>query len=628
MSSNNNNKHNNTSCSVAIEGIEIPTSFDEDILYKGLVMLHMSMPHNKFNSIWQSDKFWHEFNHRNRCSPKQVASMLAVLFGTKEAREHYCMNIDTANFSYRRQPILTILEQVFIDIRSNCKVPELHCIKNFNNNTNNGKFILQGAYLITVDLNLQHFASKIMHSSWLEKLEQKYLDYCKSEMEGYDSAVVNTHLLWLPECSVFYTVFGRAPLEMEYYKTNEVNERLNFLVWEGLDDDTKLRLAKLQYTMVPLPDTWLKFDMDLLQFDKTGIVAKVSEIVTVTPPDIPQHNYTIYNAVHYSFIHPDVPFVSSKVSKTEDFRELLFAASTFGNKTKQYLPGDTAFLTKQHIQDEDVYVVDIDNVTQPVMFNVQVMENDGSLNFIHTTIKVTKSQDSAFQKSTIEFARMIASRQGNGKGVRTSDGNRGLMHTMGIHRHNAKLKTFSDNKMARTDGYTYTTFIDNLQSQIAYHLPNVLPLAAQHESSRGLTNNLREHPGSMVAQDNFMPCAFTISFDFASAQHTDFRDGSMGVYIFFQDDNTVQVSDGYFLFGNLMAIVDGKIKKGVAVKLVPGLMIAFDGRMIRHGTTRCHHKCPIYGIHTCSNAITMRSVPTGRPIQAAATIDTDIDVTT
>ena len=58
---------------------------------------------------------------------------------------------------------------------------------------------------------------------------------------------------------------------------------------------------------------------------------------------------------------------------------------------------------------------------------------------------------------------------------------------------------------------------------------------------------------------------------------------------------------------NLSLEVEGVKYNGVAVKLVDGLMITFDGRMIRHGTTICDHVGPIHGFHIAANGISMRS---------------------
>ena len=68
---------------------KVPVSFDESIIYGGLVDLYMCQP-KKISSIGNKcSNFWNDFEQRNKCLGKNASKMLCTLFVNKANRESH-----------------------------------------------------------------------------------------------------------------------------------------------------------------------------------------------------------------------------------------------------------------------------------------------------------------------------------------------------------------------------------------------------------------------------------------------------------------------------------------------------------------------------------------------------------
>ncbi len=121
----------------------------------------------------------------------------------------------------------TILHQVdnlLQTFDNNIEWPMLHHHYDLHQNKHDGLFILDGVYLLHVKMNVKFFNKKLAHSTWFDSLSKSYKKHCKEEtMNDYETLTLDTYLLWIPKSSSFYSFCATAPLEMEQYKTNEVN---------------------------------------------------------------------------------------------------------------------------------------------------------------------------------------------------------------------------------------------------------------------------------------------------------------------------------------------------------------------------------------------------------------------
>lgn len=137
------------------------------------------------------------------------------------------------------------------------------------------------------------------------------------------------------------------------------------------------------------------------------------------------------------------------------------------------------------------------------------------------------------------------------------------------------------------------------------YFPIELSTMMQSEYSRGITSNIYDHPCNNLSNPVEGPCSISTSANFATPQHLDIRDGSLSIFGWLHIG--IPISSGYFLLGNLKVTVQGKEYNGLAIKLVDGLLITGDGRMLRHGTTTSDFNGTIFGYQFAANGITMSS---------------------
>ena len=65
----------------------IPPSFDESMIYNQHVSMYLRLPMRIKQGSNMINRFWKDFQRRNRCNLKQVAKMICVLFSRKADRD-------------------------------------------------------------------------------------------------------------------------------------------------------------------------------------------------------------------------------------------------------------------------------------------------------------------------------------------------------------------------------------------------------------------------------------------------------------------------------------------------------------------------------------------------------------
>lgn len=79
-------------------------------------------------------------------------------------------------------------------------------------------------------------------------------------------------------------------------------------------------------------------------------------------------------------------------------------------------------------------------------------------------------------------------------------------------------------------------------------------------------------------------CTNNVSCDLENASHYDVGDGSIG-YSIWVELVPGEASNWFFVLPNILINVGGTTFQGIAIKLFHGVCIAWDGRVIRHGTS-------------------------------------------
>src|SRR5687768_4135742 len=126
-------------------------------------------------------------------------------------------------------------------------------------------------------------------------------------------------------------------------------------------------------------------------------------------------------ADHYSMIHPSTPLCTSSVKNRKSFHSLLFFPPTFRRHCKQYLPGDIQTLMKKQVIKENILVIDLDLEDSKHIFNVDVMQSDGTFSSLHTTIKIARCLETEYLQNVKAFGKIVAATSASG--VRKIDGN-------------------------------------------------------------------------------------------------------------------------------------------------------------------------------------------------------------
>jgi hypothetical protein len=196
---------------------------------------------------------------------------------------------------------------------------------------------------------------------------------------------------------------------------------------------------------------------------------------------------------------------------------------------------------------------------------------------------IGKDCDQMLNQIHAGHCRMVARRYGHGGKARAGKGNLGCMHPVGTH-----INTKGD--MCQ---YVTSSGCEDLPilraavtacSRLAgVAVPGVLRVAQDLEDDAGM----QRLPG-MDGCDHFGHVTHTLdlSVNLSSASHYDVNDASQGFSIWTEDEPGT-TKNWYFVLPNLVGTFpDSDCEyKGIAIKLSHGVLVSWDGRLIRHCTS-------------------------------------------
>jgi hypothetical protein len=107
---------------------------------------------------------------------------------------------------------------------------------------------------------------------------------------------------------------------------------------------------------------------------------------------------------------------------------------------------------------------------------------------------------------------------------------------------------------------------------------SILPTMKHIETQAGRS------PSTVMGGDFSPSCSMDISCNLANSSHYDVGDGSVG-YSIWIEKKPGDASNWYFVLPNILVEYKQKTYNGIAIKLHHGISIAWDGRVIRHGTS-------------------------------------------
>lgn len=99
-----------------------------------------------------------------------------------------------------------------------------------------------------------------------------------------------------------------------------------------------------------------------------------------------------------------------------------------------------------------------------------------------------------------------------------------------------------------------------------------------------IENQAGRSPDNTMGGANGPACSMNISSNLGNATHFDVSDASVG-YSVWTELVPGSATNWYFVLPNIVIKHEGRSYNGVAIKLFHGVAIAWDGRIIRHGTS-------------------------------------------
>jgi len=178
----------------------------------------------------------------------------------------------------------------------------------------------------------------------------------------------------------------------------------------------------------------------------------------------------------------------------------------------------------------------------------------------------------------------------------------GPMHALGMH-----VDLFNHNRL---DPVHYGG-TQGMVSEINDFAKSILPLLKKrfHWEYKVMQQGLHsfdEVSPSYLGGSDGISLSINVSHNFANSSHYDSLDYGPSIVLWVMDEVASKNCDQYLVFNNVVQTVENKEgKRGLMVKISDGMIMSFQGSLLRHGTTiRCDavtgSLCPsgdIFGIH-------------------------------
>jgi hypothetical protein len=176
--------------------------------------------------------------------------------------------------------------------------------------------------------------------------------------------------------------------------------------------------------------------------------------------------------------------------------------------------------------------------------------------------------------------RMVSSEKG-GTGARAGNGDLGGMHPIGsrINKDWEHVQYVTSSGEAAVPVLSKAVEAASILASVA--IPAALRVMQDFENDSGM----QHFPGMSGGR-----CRVTLSMDMsinlANSSHYDVNDASQGFTIW-TEDHPSSTQDWYFVLPNMKGKFPGTDRdyNGIAIKLSDGVLIGWDGRLIRHGTS-------------------------------------------
>ncbi len=518
-------------------------------------------------------------------------------------------------------------------------------------------YVSNTAVLLNCNVDILQFGALLHGPNFIDVL---YNDYCcktgdaLTSRDSFEelvslSEVMPVTLLLLPGLNVFYHFKARTFIDCARVSGEKVagsttpgRMRKKMKVADALDLPRIDEMLDLLIALVPLPLHWLRLDLnnDPLEYancvvDSVDFVIRVELDATVTTPPLStaaattSHTSTsstallqthtplpicvpTYHAQHLSPYSMLCPLIEGKYPR-RIYQQVIRDSnrSTMKAHTRQYVSGDTFFLSSEAIAEQNILVTEPNGAnTNGLDVCVTVLDHDNKDTGIHSVIKVRFAPDDCNLVKEAVLLGHEMKRNPKIAQVRDTDGSDGCMFAFGLRNseRNAGLGEFVATTALSKFYADRKHFVLHFSEVAAELFPVEWSTICNSDACQGL-QFVTSFTRNKLAPDG-CPSALYGTIDYGSAQHVDIRDASGSVLLLTNSDKLCRCQvnkDGvsYFVFVNVLVTShNGHVYRGVAICVQPGTMVYFDGRCLHHGTTNKCCPCHTYGFLMAANANT------------------------
>ena len=175
----------------------------------------------------------------------------------------------------------------------------------------------------------------------------------------------------------------------------------------------------------------------------------------------------------------------------------------------------------------------------------------------------------------------MVSREKGGAGARAGNGDLGGMHPIGSRIDkswkNVQYVTSSSEEAVPV----LSKAVEAASILASATIPAALRVMQDFENDSGM-----QHAPGMEGDQCRVTLSMDLSVNLANSTHFDVNDASQGFSIW-TEDHPGSTDDWYFVLPNMKGKFPGTEREynGIAIKLSDGVLIGWDGRLIRHGTS-------------------------------------------
>lgn len=356
-----------------------------------------------------------------------------------------------------------------------------------------------------------------------------------------------------------------------------------FLTRNVLVDGKSLELA------VPLLSSWLRLRGEDGQPANGAFIRKIHDAWVLRCGCSNRNgrmpfDFQIQRCIQFDDDHPDAPLLppdrfsshqdtSSIQKRKERYRECLQTSATNRSRCRKYVRSTLHY----EIAGNQIYVIDQRQVGDITLYVSHHDPNGRPVNStcVHITSAINHL-DLMECLDTVGKVMLTGSLRGN---CRASTGDCGSMYALGTMRSTAG-EEYQPVVMEREPFARYLPGLCRLAASFASDkFPSVLHAIRQTEKVGGFC------PLPQMGGKDGISVSMDVSIDLGNASHYDVGDCSQGFSIW-TEQIVGDAKNWFFVLPNIQVHDAEKTYDGVAIQLFHGVAISWDGRLIRHGTSK------------------------------------------